>query len=188
MNDASALDTVDVATATPDRAQPWSELGLKEDEYDRIREILGRRPTSLAARGVVDGEGRLELRGEASGIGEALRADLVGELTDFPLASANPYAQATGWIVGDGRLTAKVHYRVEGDQLIGEHDLLLSDLKVEQAREGDLVKQRIGLPLGLIVALLKDTGGDIDFTVPISTPDSCTGLPLRKPVTVRKSV
>nr|WP_187353535.1 phosphoribosylformylglycinamidine synthase subunit PurL [Dietzia kunjamensis] len=26
-------------------AQPWAELGLKEDEYARIREILGRRPT-----------------------------------------------------------------------------------------------------------------------------------------------
>ena len=39
-------DTVANAVATPDQAQPWSELGLKEDEYLRIREILGRRPTS----------------------------------------------------------------------------------------------------------------------------------------------
>ncbi len=39
------LDTVEHATATPDREQPWAELGLKPDEYDRIREILGRRPT-----------------------------------------------------------------------------------------------------------------------------------------------
>ncbi|WP_436697887.1 phosphoribosylformylglycinamidine synthase subunit PurL [Nocardioides sp. BYT-33-1] len=39
------LDTVAVAAGDPDREQPWSELGLKADEYDRIREILGRRPT-----------------------------------------------------------------------------------------------------------------------------------------------
>lgn len=39
------VDTVEQALATPDAAQPWAELGLKEDEYDRIREILGRRPT-----------------------------------------------------------------------------------------------------------------------------------------------
>ena len=31
---------------TPNQEQPWAELGLKEDEYARIREILGRRPTS----------------------------------------------------------------------------------------------------------------------------------------------
>ncbi|MCU1536022.1 MAG: purL [Humibacillus sp.] len=39
------LDTVAHAGETPDLAQPWSELGLKEDEYASIREIIGRRPT-----------------------------------------------------------------------------------------------------------------------------------------------
>jgi phosphoribosylformylglycinamidine synthase len=39
-------DTVDNASKTPDLGQPWAELGLKPDEYERIREILGRRPTS----------------------------------------------------------------------------------------------------------------------------------------------
>jgi phosphoribosylformylglycinamidine synthase subunit PurL len=40
------LDTVATAEADPHRDQPWPDLGLKGDEYDRIREILGRRPTS----------------------------------------------------------------------------------------------------------------------------------------------
>jgi phosphoribosylformylglycinamidine synthase subunit PurL len=39
-------DTVGDAARTPDQAQPWAELGLKDDEYARIKEILGRRPTS----------------------------------------------------------------------------------------------------------------------------------------------
>ncbi len=43
---ASRLDTVEAAAKDPDREQPWEELGLKADEYDRIREILGRRPSS----------------------------------------------------------------------------------------------------------------------------------------------
>src|SRR6476659_6036357 len=38
-------DTVQTAAATPDQPQPFRELGLKDDEYQRIREILGRRPT-----------------------------------------------------------------------------------------------------------------------------------------------
>ncbi len=42
----SPLDTVALAASDPDREQPWAELGLRADEYDRIREILGRRPTS----------------------------------------------------------------------------------------------------------------------------------------------
>ncbi|HEX6888243.1 MAG TPA: phosphoribosylformylglycinamidine synthase subunit PurL [Candidatus Nanopelagicales bacterium] len=39
-------DTVAAAAAQPEVAQPYAELGLKADEYARIREILGRRPTS----------------------------------------------------------------------------------------------------------------------------------------------
>lgn len=42
----TSLDTVAAAAQDPDREQPWSDLGLKVDEYARIREILGRRPTS----------------------------------------------------------------------------------------------------------------------------------------------
>ncbi len=41
-----ALDTVAIATANPETPQPFAELGLKPDEYARIKEILGRRPTS----------------------------------------------------------------------------------------------------------------------------------------------
>ena len=40
------IDTVSDATSSPKTVQPFSELGLKKDEYESIREILGRRPTS----------------------------------------------------------------------------------------------------------------------------------------------
>lgn len=43
--DAPAVDTVEHAAATADHPQPFRELGLKDDEYQRIRDILGRRPT-----------------------------------------------------------------------------------------------------------------------------------------------
>jgi phosphoribosylformylglycinamidine synthase subunit PurL len=38
-------DTVEQAQQTPDAQQPFTELGLKDEEYQRIRDILGRRPT-----------------------------------------------------------------------------------------------------------------------------------------------
>jgi phosphoribosylformylglycinamidine synthase subunit PurL len=43
---SGGLDTVSVASQSPDTDQPWAALGLKADEYQRIRDILGRRPTS----------------------------------------------------------------------------------------------------------------------------------------------
>ena len=38
-------DTVEAAQAHPDTEQPYAELGLKDDEYAKIKSILGRRPT-----------------------------------------------------------------------------------------------------------------------------------------------
>jgi phosphoribosylformylglycinamidine synthase subunit PurL len=43
--DTLVIDTIARAGDTPDLPQPYFELGLAEDEYARIREILGRRPT-----------------------------------------------------------------------------------------------------------------------------------------------
>ena len=41
-----SVDKVSDAVARPKTSQPFAELGLKKDEYESIREILGRRPTS----------------------------------------------------------------------------------------------------------------------------------------------
>ncbi|MER7455426.1 phosphoribosylformylglycinamidine synthase subunit PurL [Micromonospora sp. NPDC126480] len=42
---ADGVDTVPRAAGTPGELQPYAELGLRDDEYERIRQILGRRPT-----------------------------------------------------------------------------------------------------------------------------------------------
>jgi phosphoribosylformylglycinamidine synthase len=39
------IDTVHQASTTSSEEQPYAELGLKDDEYARIKDILGRRPT-----------------------------------------------------------------------------------------------------------------------------------------------
>jgi phosphoribosylformylglycinamidine synthase subunit PurL len=42
----SDKDTVEAAVRTPEVQQPYKELGLTADEYQKIRDILGRRPTA----------------------------------------------------------------------------------------------------------------------------------------------
>lgn len=41
-----SLDSVSNAEQTPTKEQPYEALGLKKDEYEQIRSLLGRRPTS----------------------------------------------------------------------------------------------------------------------------------------------
>jgi len=43
---APLADTVARAAASPELEQPYAELGLKPDEYARIRDLLARRPTA----------------------------------------------------------------------------------------------------------------------------------------------
>ncbi|GHD25381.1 phosphoribosylformylglycinamidine synthase subunit PurL [Nocardiopsis kunsanensis] len=46
MSEVPGLDTVSAALGHPDTPQPYAELGMADDEYARVREILGRRPTA----------------------------------------------------------------------------------------------------------------------------------------------
>ena len=41
-----SVDSVSHAQSTPEKEQPFEALGLKKDEYEEIRRLLGRRPTS----------------------------------------------------------------------------------------------------------------------------------------------
>jgi len=43
---STKVDTTRDAKKSPDKAQPWKELGLKLEEYEQIKKILDRRPTS----------------------------------------------------------------------------------------------------------------------------------------------
>jgi uncharacterized protein involved in outer membrane biogenesis len=154
-------------TTVPPFSEDISRLALK---IRGLSNVLGRSErTTLTAQGLVGVDGALDMRGDLSGIGESLRADLVAELHDFSLRSANPYAESlTSWNVQSGTLRAKVHYHVEGDRITAEHDLEFKRLRVEKTRESDEAKRRIGIPLGLAVALLKDSDGVIDFSLPIT--------------------
>ncbi len=129
---------------------------------------MGRQHIKMTARGTVGGSGALELEGDLSGMGDGLRANLNGRLQDFPLPSANPYtAQLTSWIVRRGRFTTQFRYQVEGDHLVASQDLKFASLQVEKAPTTSDAPQRLGVPLGLAVALLKDSRGDIDLSIPL---------------------
>jgi len=153
-------------TTTPAYAEDLRQL---EVSIRGLSNVFGRQQTQMTMGAMVGDDANLDMRGELSGIGETLRADLVGELRNFDLTSANPYTDSfTSWIVERGKLAAKIHYRVEGDRITAEHDVNFGGLKVAKAKGDDAAKKRLGLPLGLVVGLMKDTRGNIDFDLPLS--------------------
>ena len=115
------------------------------------------------------GDAALDIRGAIGPLAAPADIDLVGELQSFKLPSVDPYASAAiGWVIKKGDLQYKVRFRLDGNQLSAENDVSIGQLQVAPASAGDEVKRRIGLPLGLIVALIKDQKGEIRASVPIA--------------------
>ncbi len=152
-------------TTTPAFSEVFSKLtvsveGLSSAPGERAR---------ISGQGLIGKTGGLDLRGEVAPFGEALFADLSVEVRDFSLPDVNPYAdKLTSWIVEKGTLAARVRYTIEGNTLTATNDVVVGGLEVARSEGGDEVKRRIGLPLGLIVTLVKDLDGDIKLSVPIT--------------------
>jgi hypothetical protein len=152
-------------TTRPAFSQDLSRLQLSVTD-------LGNQPgrrARLALQSIVGGDAGLDIRGEIGALGAPAYFDLVGELRNFKLPSVDPYAATNiGWVIKKGDLQYKVRFKLEGDQLAAHNELVVGQLQVAPASASDEVKRRIGLPLGLIVALIKDQKGEIRATIPVT--------------------
>ncbi len=123
----------------------------------------------LTLQSVIGTTGALELHGDIAPLGDTLWLDLDGELRDFAIPRVNPYTNAfLSWIAKDGRLGTKVHFGLDGDKLDVKSEIVVGRLDLVKASEDDKAKDKIGLPLGLIVALMKDARGEIRVNIPVS--------------------
>jgi uncharacterized protein involved in outer membrane biogenesis len=150
----------------PDFSEDFSKMDLTVTG-------LGNKPSEkakLVFTSVVGGDGGLEIRGDIGAVGAPLYLDLAGEIRDLDLPAVNPYSdKAIAWLIKQGDLRYKFTVKVENDQLTATNDVVVSKLQVAKAKQvDDQVKARLGLPLGLIVALIKDSNGNIVLNVPIS--------------------
>jgi uncharacterized protein involved in outer membrane biogenesis len=151
-------------TVDPAFAQEISRLGLV---IEGLSSVPGRR-ARVATQAVIGGSSAFDLKGEIAPIGEVY-ADLRGELRDFKLTSVNPYADpVTAWFMKTGELGIKMHFRIEKNQLTADNDIEVKNLTIAPSRENDEVKKKVGLPLGMIVALVTDQDNGIKVNVPLS--------------------
>ena len=119
---------------------------------------------------VIGGDAGLDIRGDVGPVGAPLFIDLAGDLRDLQLPAVNPYSdQAIAWLIRQGDLKYKFTVKIDHDQLTSMNDIVVGKLKVSKAKRlDDKVKSRLGLPLGLIVALVKDLDGNIVLHVPVA--------------------
>ena len=149
--------------------QPYTEeLSRLAINIKGLSNAPGKRGT-LTLQSVIGATGAFSLQGEIAPLGETLWLDLDGELRDFAIPRVNPYTNPLlSWIAREGQLGTKVHFRLDGDKLDAKTEIVVGRLDLVQVSGDDKAKDKIGLPLGLIVALMKDARGEIRVNVPVS--------------------
>jgi uncharacterized protein DUF748 len=117
--------------------------------------------------GILGATAALDLSGQIAPFAHPFALEVHGSITDFAVPRTNPYLRRLlDWIAVRGQLTTQVHYRIVGDQLDASNDLVVE--RLDMAPAGPEPDKLVGLPLGLVVSLLKDTHGTIRLSVPIT--------------------
>ena len=150
---------------TPAFAEEASRIAVSGRDLGTARGTRGQ----LTLAGRLTGGAPFELKGTIGALGRPVNLDLEGKLTDFPLPRVNPYSnRLIGWIARRGAFGTTVRYRVVDDALTSTNDIVLGQPDFVPSRSGDAVRDRVGVPLGTLIALLKNAKGEVKLSVPIS--------------------
>lgn len=126
------------------------------------------RPVRFATTGVMPGGASLKVTGEGTA-GDRPVLDLDVTLRDIVVPRANPYLDKyTSWTATRGRLSVSAKYHLEGTRLDARHDIVVAQLDVEKSEADDEVERRLGMPLGFLVAVMKNARGEIRLSLPVS--------------------
>lgn len=151
-------------TTTPDFAEELSQLSLTVDELS----TNGPRPARLSLKGMIGPEAAVSIEGRLGALDGPRFVEISASLRDFSVPRANPYVdRLVGFTARQGRLRFDVHYRVEGDELDATNQIGVDGLDVVRTEPPHAVLRDLGLPLDLVVSLLKDRRGDIQVSVPV---------------------
>jgi hypothetical protein len=121
------------------------------------------RAARVALKGALDELSPLDVSGTIDPAATTLRID-VDRLLLPPL---NPYlAPALGYEVKSGLARIGSDVRLTGTKIVAATDVVLSRFAMRQAGT-DTVEQKIGTPLSVALALMKDTRGDIHIVLQI---------------------
>jgi uncharacterized protein involved in outer membrane biogenesis len=125
-------------------------------------------PGRIDLRATIGPAGALTARAVTGPLDAPLALELTAELRDFAVPRVNPYLrQYVAWTARDGRLSTVLRCRIAGEELEARSDSTLRRLEMARVAPDDPAQRRVGLPLGMIVSLLKDARGEIHVPLPV---------------------
>lgn len=127
-----------------------------------------RRHGAVQLHGLLASGQPLSVRGEVGAVTGPPFLDLTVAVADYPVPRLNPYLdRISSHVARRGTLTAALRSRLDGDVLEATNQITLAGLDLEEGGRGDEDRRRVGLPLGLLVSLLKNRQGVIELNLPV---------------------
>jgi len=121
--------------------------------------------------GEIDKYGSTKLNGSINPFNPNAYTDLSFNFRNLDLSAMSGYSGTfAGYKIKKGKLFLDLNYGIMDSNLTGENSIIVKHIKL-----GEEIKSKNSLPLGLVVALLEDTDGNIDIDMPVrgnvDTPD-----------------
>jgi len=181
---SEASDTAEAETAPPsiivggirigDGSMDFSDLSLPLPFATHIAGLDGTistidtgssEPANVRLEGQVDEYGLARINGSINIFDPIGHMDMTLEFRNLLMPQLSPYTvQFAGREIDEGKLDLDLRYAIDQAQLHGENSIVLSDLVLGAKVDHP---DAASLPLGLAVALLKDSNGVIDIDLPV---------------------
>ncbi|RJP19375.1 MAG: DUF748 domain-containing protein [Candidatus Abyssobacteria bacterium SURF_5] len=155
-------------------AAGFSDLSLTPNFSIGIRDLKGTvsglsskalARADVSLEGKVDAYAPVSIQGQINPLSEDVYTDLMLLFKNIELTSFTPYSgKFAGYAIEKGKLSLDLKYKVSQNVLIGENKIVLDQLTLGERVESP---SAIKLPIGLAIALLKDSNGVIDLDISI---------------------
>ena len=159
------VDTGNVAFS--DRfVQPNYDANLTE--VAGTLEGLSSDPESLATLSLtaaIDHAAPVTITGQLNPLRDDRYLDIAASMRGFDLPTVSPYSgKYVGYGIAKGKLSADLSYKITDRTLSAENNILLDQLTFGEAVDSP---DAVNLPVQLAVALLKNSKGEINLSVPV---------------------
>lgn len=175
VTDGPAWSAVVGGIVVEDGSMDFSDLSLPLPFATRVTSLDGtistidsksNEPANVRLEGQVDEFGLARIEGDMNLLDPVAHTDVTVEFRNLLMTNLSPYsAQFAGREIDEGKLNLDLEYRIDGGQLNGQNSVVLSDLVLGKEVESP---DAVSLPLGLAIALLKDSNGVIDIDLPVA--------------------
>jgi hypothetical protein len=177
------IEISDSAIDFMDQSLPIQFRTVIGDLHGEVRN-LGSDPATAATvelAGSVDGYAPVTLTGEVTPMATPTNLDLTLVFDGVDMALLSPYSGTyAGYVIERGLLDLNLHYALKDNKLRGNNSIRVEKLKLGEKTASD---KAVDLPLELALAILTDSNGVIDMSIPVTGDVNNPGFDLSGVIT-----